>query len=1197
MPTSRLGILTASLLIVVLAQGCSAPGFLKRPVDNFKAYYNTFYNARRAYKRGVEGQSGSTTAEAKVERLRYVNIFAGQTSGQASQELDAAVLKSADVLRNHPDSKWVDDALLLIGKSYFHQRNLVGAEQKFREVVELGTGLEDEARFWLGRTLIAAERLEEAEAAIEEALAREDLDSHWESMLRLAKGELRVEEQDWERAALELSEGLEDVPEADVGARAQFLLGQVLETLGRYPEAMQAYRDVDRFRPTYEWSYASQYNAVRVQGLHVDANQALRRLRRMERDDKNYAYRAELLFLRGQIAKAIGRGDDAWFIYDDLLYDQEYAGLVGNMKGRIHYALGELYRDIDRDYVLAAAHFDTAAAQLRGQLTRIEGGRAAARGSTNRPDERWAPEAILDAEEMKEAFGAFAKVRVRVARMDSLLTLSALDDEAFEARILEIRQQLAREMEEERRRQEAIAVQQAFARGAGPGAAPTTGGSQSRPAGRNQQTNAAGFLFHRDAVQAQEGLASFQRTWGDRPLVRDWRRIDAVSRLPEQDLVDEFTNGSERETEKPEDVLPEVDVAAVPRDSASTARMMADLAAARYELANSLFLGIGRPDSAAHWYRLVLDQEEDSNDLSLRALFALAEVQQALGDSSSARSVYERIIRDHPESDFADRGRIRLGRKASRVETPDSLALAEAAYEDAYATWRRGEHARALDEMILVAARHSFSPVQPRSLLAAGLVYLEWATMDDLDLFGPIPFGVGDSTLSDLGLIVPPAADTLDAVSPDSLGGGPAGSEQGAEADTDLEQVNPEAGERPDGSRRRRAVDDFDESAGRIGDVGRMSDADSLEARIAAGRVDTAGTGRDSLPAPDTLATSNAPNAFNVESDDVGVADSVAAPGSIAVIDSVSSTQLDSIPEPQVVVDPDAWRRVTLETLLGHVRETYGNTPYATRAGEVVAGLEARREALAAVADSLAAAAAAEAQQIPDSIAAAAIPYDSLSVGDELAVPDSVAVARRPVAEVPPDSASRAIDTVAVAREAAGANRPPAAPDRERALEDSLVVPSPGEAADSLTLDADVVEVSPLTPSVAPVGDEASAVPDSLVLDSPNTVVPETGPSTWPQVESSTARPLYDVDGVLDTWLVVLETLETPTAAPAALRRHKELLAASGSVEMVTGTMDGDPVLFVVLGRFDSRQDAERAVTEAGGSISEDAWFLHVIPR
>ncbi|RMF57303.1 MAG: hypothetical protein D6746_11295, partial [Bacteroidetes bacterium] len=141
--------------------GCGSSSFLGRRVDNFTAYYNTFYNARKAYERGVKSLERDNVP---VDRTRYLPVFSDPDRAPRSQDFADAIKKSADVLRDHPTSKWADDALLLIGKSYFYQQNYVGAEQKFREVIDLGSDLEDEARFWLARTLIASQAYDEAAA-------------------------------------------------------------------------------------------------------------------------------------------------------------------------------------------------------------------------------------------------------------------------------------------------------------------------------------------------------------------------------------------------------------------------------------------------------------------------------------------------------------------------------------------------------------------------------------------------------------------------------------------------------------------------------------------------------------------------------------------------------------------------------------------------------------------------------------------------------------------------------------------------------------------------------------------------------------------------------------------------------------------------------------------------------------------------
>ena len=82
---SRLPILLAATL---LFSGC--------------AYFNTFYNARKYYREGLDLKAANqpTPAKAKFEK---------------------AIEKSALVIQRWPRSRWADDALLLIGLSYYHQ--------------------------------------------------------------------------------------------------------------------------------------------------------------------------------------------------------------------------------------------------------------------------------------------------------------------------------------------------------------------------------------------------------------------------------------------------------------------------------------------------------------------------------------------------------------------------------------------------------------------------------------------------------------------------------------------------------------------------------------------------------------------------------------------------------------------------------------------------------------------------------------------------------------------------------------------------------------------------------------------------------------------------------------------------------------------------------------------------------------------
>lgn len=730
-----------AIATLFLVAGCSSNSFVGRRYDNFTAYYNTFYNAKNAYDQGVEGLEQE---DQPVDRNLYLPVFSGLSNGRvgSGQAFNDAIEKSADVLREHPNSKWVDDALLLIGKSYFNLQNFVGAEQKFREVMSLGSRLDGEARFWLARTLIAAGQYEAAAEHLEESLNNEDVPGRWRSRLRLAQGELEVQRKDWEAAAQELAQGLTDVPDKELGARAQFLLGQVYETLGAYEEAIAAYEQVQRYKPLYQLSYAAQVSAVRTEGLHGDAEEALRRLRRMERDDKNYDNRAELAYLRGRLYQAQGRTYDALEEYDELLYDSD--ATITQVAGRTYYALGELYRDLIVDFEVASAYFDTAA-------TRLRSGRNQQQAGSTPPV--YTPAAITNAPEQQRIFNSFRTEMAEISRMDSLLALGELDQEAFDAFVLELREQRAEELAEQRREQERQRAEQSFGN--------FEDRNQRNPVSASNTSSSAesGFLFHLDPVRVQQARAEFELRWGDRPLVPNWRRESAL--LGAQAALDPSGNAVPDslvvagEVEAGEDELPEVDISAVPRTPEAQAIMREERSVVWYELANVLFLSMNRPDSAAAWYRLVIDESGDL-PVAQRAYYALAEVQQALQDSVSARELYRTITERYPDSEFANRAREQIGLPVIEVVETDSVALAESAYQLAYASWQDHQYASALDHMVTLAAAYQRTDIAPKALFAAGRIYQEWSVRDSLDLFAPLPLGLPDSVLLAIGLLEPP---------------------------------------------------------------------------------------------------------------------------------------------------------------------------------------------------------------------------------------------------------------------------------------------------------------------------------------------------------------------------------------------------------------------------------------------------------
>jgi TolA-binding protein/outer membrane protein OmpA-like peptidoglycan-associated protein len=87
--------------IVLLGAGC--------------AYFNTFYNAKAAYREGMKLKEQNQNAQAKAK-------------------FDKAIEKSALLIQRWPKSRWVDDALFLVGSSYYQQGQYDKAVREFDQL-------------------------------------------------------------------------------------------------------------------------------------------------------------------------------------------------------------------------------------------------------------------------------------------------------------------------------------------------------------------------------------------------------------------------------------------------------------------------------------------------------------------------------------------------------------------------------------------------------------------------------------------------------------------------------------------------------------------------------------------------------------------------------------------------------------------------------------------------------------------------------------------------------------------------------------------------------------------------------------------------------------------------------------------------------------------------------------------------------
>ena len=80
------------------------------------AYYNAFYNAKKYYNEGIELKKKGNTA--------YMD------------KLKKSAEKCEKVIAWYPNSRWMDDAVYLLGLNFYEQDQFDRAERKFKEIIE-----------------------------------------------------------------------------------------------------------------------------------------------------------------------------------------------------------------------------------------------------------------------------------------------------------------------------------------------------------------------------------------------------------------------------------------------------------------------------------------------------------------------------------------------------------------------------------------------------------------------------------------------------------------------------------------------------------------------------------------------------------------------------------------------------------------------------------------------------------------------------------------------------------------------------------------------------------------------------------------------------------------------------------------------------------------------------------------------------
>ena len=502
----------------------------------FKARYNTYYNGTLAYiDASEEKENGNRDNYTEMLPLYTVANKQSRELGKAGYE--RAIEKCKKTIRQHSikrrpvwdkkrrktqrDREWLSRreynpflwrAWMLMGRSQFYKGDFDEAASTFAYMSRLyrtQPAIYGKARAWLAKCYVEEGWNYDAEDVIRET-QRDSI--HWAAQKEwdytLTDYYLRTA--DYKNAAVYLRRVIRHEMRRKQRAREWYIMGQIQTLLGNKAAATAAYRRVIRQNPPYEVEFNARIAMTEVMS-GTQSNKMIARLKRMAASDKNKDYLDQVYYAIGNIYMA--RRDTAKAI---SAYERGAARATrsGIEKGVLLLRLGDIYWARER-YADAQRTYGEAIGML----------------DKDRPD-------YAQLDQRSKVLDELVPFTETVHLQDSLQQLASMDEASRNAAIDRVITQLKRKEREEQR----LKAEQEAGNGMQQNGNQNMGNANRFNQQRPQNNNTAGAMagdktqwYFYNPMAVSQGKTAFQKLWGKRENVDNWRRTNKTVVAVERD--------------------------------------------------------------------------------------------------------------------------------------------------------------------------------------------------------------------------------------------------------------------------------------------------------------------------------------------------------------------------------------------------------------------------------------------------------------------------------------------------------------------------------------------------------------------------------------------------------------------------------------------------------------------------------------
>jgi tetratricopeptide (TPR) repeat protein len=304
------------LAVIVFFSSCSTKKntFTRRVYHDLTAHYNVYWNGMDNMRQGLKEFESSAKDNFSLILPVY---YTGDKTGisKISQYADIGIKKATKTIQKHSMffnnkeyNRWIDEAYMLIGKSYYYKQDYPMARRTFEFVIKTynNNPIKYEAMLWqalanmqLGDYNRAEPMLDMIQNMIRQGKAPESN----EEMLALCYANFYILQKNYASAIEFLDRAIELGPPRTMKTRCLFILGQIHQYTGQFEEASRYYRMVIKRNASFEMEFNSKINlAVCYVAKSGNRDYIVKKLKKMLKDDKNKDYRDQIYFALASVA-------------------------------------------------------------------------------------------------------------------------------------------------------------------------------------------------------------------------------------------------------------------------------------------------------------------------------------------------------------------------------------------------------------------------------------------------------------------------------------------------------------------------------------------------------------------------------------------------------------------------------------------------------------------------------------------------------------------------------------------------------------------------------------------------------------------------------------------------------------------------------------------------------------------------------